>query len=122
MRYFLLVIALVSLFSFSCDKPQTKTSAETTPIGNTGALRSEVVPKEFQHLLPLAQKWGIGDDIERGNLENKTSRTEKQELSDAVRPYRQQINSWLETFLNAPMPDEAAAFLYMLEAMEEMGL
>jgi hypothetical protein len=39
-------------------------------------LRPENVPHSLLHLLPLAEKWGIGDDFEREEAINNASKEE----------------------------------------------
>jgi hypothetical protein len=51
------------------------------------------VPADLRDLLPLAQRWGIGDDVDR---------------------------AWLDTFKPGTMTDEAAAFMYAQLAIEDM--
>jgi hypothetical protein len=113
---------LILLFVFLSIMACNSSTSSNTSATSQNISQSEVVPQEFRDLLPLAQKWGIGDDIERSEFISKATAQDKQELFDAVNPYRQQINSWLDSYGNNPMPEEAASFLYMLLAMEEMGI
>lgn len=85
-------------------------------------LNPAVVPDHLRDLLPLARKWGVGDDIIRDDLEEKASEAEKQELQLALRGRTRSITEWLDSFGNALMPEEAAAFMYMLQALDEMHL
>lgn len=84
-------------------------------------LDPERVPEALRHLVPHAEKWGIGDDIIRNDLIDKATAAEKRELHDALYEPYEQINSWLSSFGTAPMTDEAVAFMYMQEALDEMG-
>ena len=114
----LILLFVVSLSVMACNSSKSPDSSGTSQSISS----SEVIPQEFRSLLPIAQRWGIGDDVERSELINKATAADKQALFDAVNPYRQQINAWLDSYGKNPMPDEAASFMYMLEAMEEMGI
>lgn len=81
-----------------------------------------LVPPDLRHLIPLAEKWGIGDDIIRNDFIDKSSSAEKRELLDALQePLDQRITEWRESFAGTPLSEEAAAFMYMEIALEEMG-
>jgi len=92
--------------------------AENRPILR---LDREHVPTHLRHLVPLAEKWGIGDDIIRNDLINKASGTEKRELHDALYGPYERITEWLTSFASRPLTAEAEAFMYMLTAVDEMG-
>ncbi len=77
------------------------------------------VPSALRHLVPLAQRWGIGDDVERYEYAMQASAAERATLREAVVPYYDQIAAWLDSFGSGPMSDEAAAFMYMQLAIEE---
>lgn len=79
------------------------------------------VPTKLRDLIPMAEMWGIGDDIIRGDFCKKASVEEKQSLFQAVRGRTDQINKWLDSFQSS-MTSDAAAFMYMLLALDEMGL
>ena len=86
-------------------------------------LDPEKVPEQLRALLPLAAKWGIGDDIIRDDLEQKASEDEKQELKNSLSGRTAEVTQWLDSFeAGKPMPEEAACFMYMLEALDEMRL
>ncbi len=80
------------------------------------------VPEHLRDLIPMAEKWGIGDDIIRSDVEDKASQAEKEELSRRVQDHTVQIDAWLNSFHGSDMTDAAAAFMYMTLAMDEMGL
>ena len=70
--------------------------------------------------LPLAKKWGIGDDVKRTELIKPASGEELQALRGAVQTHGAAITHCLDSFgSGAVMPDEAAAFMYMRLAVEE---
>jgi len=79
------------------------------------------VPEGLRSLIPQAEKWGIGDDIIRGDLVDQSTPEERQKLHDALYGSYEEITAWLNSFGDKPMSEEAAAFMYMQEALEEMG-
>jgi hypothetical protein len=79
------------------------------------------VPAELRHLVPLAETWGIGDDIIRNDLINKSSSGEKRELHDSLYAPFERITEWLASFTERPLSAEAEAFMYMQTALDEMG-
>jgi hypothetical protein len=79
-----------------------------------------LVPPDLRHLIPLAEKWGIGDDIIRNDLIDQASSSEKRELHDALYGPFERITEWL-TLADRPLSDEAEAFMYLQEALDEMG-
>jgi len=79
------------------------------------------VPIHLRHLVPLAEKWGIGDDIIRNDLINESSSTEKGELHAALYAPFESITDWLASFSARPLSPEAEAFMYMQTALDEMG-
>jgi hypothetical protein len=80
------------------------------------------VPQDLRDLTLLAQKWGIGDDIIRDDLHQKVSDLDKQVLKSSLDGRIQDINLWLDSFNSGKMTEEAAAFMYMLEGLDEMGI
>lgn len=70
-------------------------TAENRP---TLRLDPSKVPAELRDLIPLAEQWGIGDDVIRSDVLAKTSLEEKRALVNAVSPRYDQINAWLDTF------------------------
>lgn len=79
-----------------------------------------LVPPHLRALIPMAEKWGIGDDIIRNDLIDKSSQAEKQELHDALYEPFERITAWLDS-VRRPLSDEAEAFMYMQGALDEMG-
>ena len=92
--------------------------AENRPIIR---LNPAVVPADLRHLIPLAEKWGIGDDIIRHDLVERSSHPEKRELHDALYEPFERITEWLDSQTGASLTPEAEAFLYMQGALDEMG-
>ena len=85
-------------------------------------LSVENVPDEFKMLLPFATKWGIGDDAIRGDITDSATEADKQELVVALTGKLGSIDRWIDSYPEGSMTEEAAAFMYMGEAIEEMDL
>ncbi len=82
----------------------------------------KVVPENLRDLLPLAEKWGIADDIIRNDFQEKASDEEKKELVNALDGKWLEITEWLDSFGTNIMPLEAALFMYMQLGYDEMKL
>ncbi len=82
------------------------------------------VPPAFRDLIPLAKQWGVGDDPARGYLTDQASARDKTILRKAL-PLRRrgEIQAWLDALGPRGITgQEAGAFMYLLEAAEEMGV
>lgn len=89
------------------------------------------VPAHLRDLIPMAEKWGVGDDIIRSDLEDKATEEEKSEFREALRGRTADVTAWLDSFDTVPdlkseaanpMSEEAVPFMYMLGALDESGL
>ncbi len=49
----------------------------------------------MRHLIPLAERWGEGDDIIRDDMVSKASAEERQELKRAVAEHDDLLDTWL---------------------------
>jgi hypothetical protein len=98
-------------------KEKYKLTAENRPIIRLDPNR---VPTELRDLIPLAEKWGISDDIIRSDVLEKASDDERRDLVEALKPRYSQINDWLATLSEQDQITEPmAAFMYLAEAAEE---
>ena len=104
--------------SASAIQKQFGLYAENRPILHLDPVH---VPTDLRHLVPLAEKWGIGDDIIRNDLIDKSSSAEKRELHDSLYAPFERITEWLASFAERPLSAEAEAFMYMQTALDEMG-
>jgi hypothetical protein len=104
--------------SSSAIQKQFGLHAENRPILHLDPVH---VPADLRHLVPLAEKWGIGDDIIRNDLINKSSNAEKRELHDSLYAPFERITQFLASFAGRPLSAEAEAFMYMQTALDEMG-
>jgi hypothetical protein len=94
-----------------------KLDAEHRPVIR---LEPKKVPAKLRDLIPLAEKWGIGDDIIRYDFEKKSPQADKDELVRWVAGRYDEIDAWLKTHRAGEMSDEMAAFMYMMTACEEV--
>ncbi len=78
------------------------------------------VPEPLHVLIPLVKKWGVGDDTSRGYIVRHATKKEKAELRRAYAQHAEAIQEWLDSFEPETMPSEAACFMYMCEAHEEL--
>lgn len=83
-------------------------------------LDSAAVPADLRHLVRHAERWGIGDDVDRNDKVRRATAAEREELRSAITPLYARITAWLDSFGGGAMSDEAAAFMYMQLALEEM--
>jgi hypothetical protein len=91
--------------------------AENRPVTRLDAGR---VPAHLRDLIPLAEKWGIGDDIVRFDVEEKSSAAERDELLREVGPRVDEVEVWLATAGAGAMSEEMEAFMYMTSAWDEL--
>jgi hypothetical protein len=111
---------LAGLF-LACGSADPSTPApDALTTSSTYSLDSSRVPESLRHLVPFAEQWGIGDDVERMQFIERSSPPEREALASVLEPHHQEITRWLDSFGSAPMSDEAAAFMYMQLALEEM--
>ena len=100
---------------------ETKGTAGRASEAPAVELDASKVPEDLRSLVPLAARWGIGDDVDRNAKVDKATDAERAELKNAIDPASTRITAWLDSFpVGGPMTDEAAAFMYMHLALEEM--
>ena len=114
---------LVALILVGCSKSRTPSSRDYKP----PTLDAQQVPDNLRDLLPLAAKWGIGDEAARSNKLANATQQDKQELQQALQGRAKTINLWLHRFpsdtaTKQGMPPEARVYLYMMSSVDEMGL
>ena len=117
LRHAAMAVAFLSLLGQAgCERVSAPSSSESRT-----ELSAANVPERLRALLPLAKKWGIGDDVERTEALKRASGEELQALRTAVQTHGTAITQWLDSFSSgADMTDEAAAFMYMQLAVEEL--
>jgi hypothetical protein len=121
-RFALLSSSMVLVFGAgACGPPrEASDAAEARQASAVARLDAGKVPEELRALVPLAQEWGIGDDVERGVKVDRARPEERERVRAAVAPHQRRITAWLDSFGKNPMSDEAAAFMYLQLAIEEM--
>ena len=77
------------------------------------------VPEGLRDLIPMAEMWGIGDDVIRSDFEEKASEEEKRRFTEALKGRTARITEWLDSFGDELMSEEAGTFMYMLEALDD---
>jgi hypothetical protein len=81
------------------------------------------VPEDLRGVLPLALKWGVGDDGAREYFVRRATRSEKAELRAALSAHGPRIAAWLDSLgPEGIVTPEAGSFLFLLEACAELGL
>jgi hypothetical protein len=78
------------------------------------------VPPALRHLIPLAERWGIGDDLLRRRAVEQAPTEELEELQRVVEEHNDQFDAWLagsESY--SPTPSvEYLAFTHMRMAAD----
>jgi hypothetical protein len=120
-RIFGLVVLALVAFSLGCGPSDTPGMGEDSPeLSSSDLLDPTQVPESLRHLVPMATRWGIGDDSERMEFIERSSAADREALARALAPYHADITAWLDSSGAGAMSDEAAAFMYMQLALEEM--
>ena len=82
------------------------------------------IPEDLRHLIPLAKKWGVGDDLIRSEVVRRATIAERRELMEKVPPLEERICQFIESLgmpsVENPMSDECCRLMYMLEASGEI--
>lgn len=115
-------LLLVSGFAavLACAGSGAQNSQDATDVTSRYEIDAVQVPSDLQPLIALAERWGIGDDGERANFIAQTTAADREAVRSAVLPHQARITAWLDSFGTDPMSDEAAAFMYMQLAIEEL--
>jgi len=77
------------------------------------------VPVPLRSLSAAASRYGIGDDGCRPLLMKRMTRPTRLKLIREARKLARPVQEWLDGFEPGHMSDEAAAFMYLLEGLEE---
>ena len=80
------------------------------------------VPEDLRDLIPIAEQWGIGDDVIRSDYGGSAPDEEKARFKSAMTGRTTRVTEWLDSFGTELMSEEAGVFMYMLEALDELGL
>ena len=82
----------------------------------------EEVPESLHGLIPLGQKFGIGDDSDSDDILKAASSAELAELEEKVLAQAEEIENWLDTFPETEISDTASFFLHLGSACDEVPL
>ncbi|HLL60283.1 MAG TPA: hypothetical protein VK338_01070 [Candidatus Nitrosocosmicus sp.] len=80
----------------------------------------EKLPEDLRPLSQYIRKYAISDDTLREEKLNKLSKKEKQNLITAVSPYMDSINTYLDSFKDKPLSNEAVLLGYLAETVSEL--
>jgi hypothetical protein len=119
---FALQLALVAtvFFAVACVDHDDDLGSENELESSRVSISQEDVPDHLRDLIPLAEYWGIGDDPIRHDLLSTASPQEISALRTKLAGRTDAINGWLDSLDSSkPMSDGAAAFMFMILAMEE---
>ncbi len=78
------------------------------------------VPPGLRELIPVAHRFGVGDDVCRDLFIQRTTARERREILRLSGPCLEEAQAWVATFDPASFPPEVAAFFWLLEALESM--
>ena len=83
--------------------------------------RATKVPKALRSLAAAASRYGIGDDVCRPLIMKRVPKATRARLIKAVDKLAIPVNEWLDSFGGGDkMSTEAAAYMYLYEAIEEI--
>lgn len=80
------------------------------------------VPGDLQGIVPLVEKWGLGDQPSREYFVRRATREERQELRRAYRLYGRRICEWIDSLATGQETPASTCFLYFLDACDELGI
>lgn len=78
------------------------------------------VPQDLRALIAVARRFGVGDDVCRALFIRKAPAADRKAAIAAVDAAADRIDRWLKSESGPPYRREAAAFFWLLEAVEEM--
>jgi hypothetical protein len=78
------------------------------------------VPEAIRQLATAASRYGVGDDACRPLLMKGLSKESRKGLKQKAKRLARPIQAWLDSFPPGAMSEEAAAYMYLLEGLEEM--
>jgi hypothetical protein len=121
LRSLVAVAFLVMIPMVGCSGTSDESAARRALVSDRGPLDTLEIPAELRPLAPLAAEWGIGDDVRRDEKVRDSRPEERAALRQAVLPHDAPITAWLDSFgEGSEMSNEAAAYMYMRLAIEEM--
>lgn len=85
-------------------------------------LDANEVPENLRDLIPLAERWGIGDDAERGEVMESATHQELVDLEEKVSPKMIEIWEWLSGYSDVHYSDTTSYFTYLMVACDEVDI
>lgn len=82
-------------------------------------LNFEGLPEQFKILIPLIKRWSISDDNDRSEKLSKASSKTLTRLVQAVSPNFNEVNQYLDSFENRPLPEHAILLGTLAECATE---
>lgn len=86
------------------------------------AIERSEVPGDLHEVVPLVEKWGIGDEPSREFFVRRASPAEKQELRRIYRRHGPRISAWIDSLAPGDETPASTGFLYFLDACDELGI
>ena len=81
------------------------------------------VPEHLRDLIPLAELWGIGDDVVRNEIWQGATPQEKKDLKYRLQGRIEEITQWLDELDKTGSATSAAGyFMFLLEGLDESDL
>ena len=80
------------------------------------------VPHDLHELVPLVERWGLGDEPSREYFVKRATRAEKQELRQAFRRHERRILEWIDSLAPGAHTAASTRFLYFLDACDGLGI
>jgi hypothetical protein len=96
--------------------------ADRLPAATTTKVDFSDLPVQLASLVPLAKRWALSDDVDRGERVNQASSRNLQRLVRVVGPLFGAVNAYLDSFGEAPMPESATALCALAECAAEAQL
>jgi hypothetical protein len=78
------------------------------------------MPKEFQRMLKTYAKWAISDDMEKEIKINESDSEELDRLINSIEPKLPEINQYLDSFGDMPLPDNVIELQNLAELVSEL--
>lgn len=86
----------------------------------TRSFDSARVPPALRALASAAARYGVGDDVCRPLLMKRMSKKTRDRLNRDAQRLAEPIAKWLDGFAAGAMSDEAAAYMYLLEGLDDL--
>jgi len=92
------------------------------PSAEKASINYQDLPEGFHKLIPWIKRWGICDDNERSDKISKASSNTLAKLIDVVEPEFSAINTYLDSFQNKPLIEQAILLGALAEGASEAKL